>query len=182
MTGLAPDTAMRLAKDNPELRDDVGQLLSGIDDMCDAFRHLPLKDFPFFEKSASYFYDWVAHPDDDDYWAQLNIENRHDTIPIPACNVGGWYDIFLGGTIRNYLGMRERGASAEARNGQKLVIGPWHHTLPLNNIVGEANFGLASTPLAADMDGLHIRWFELLAQRKTKQPVRRATSSDFCDG
>ena len=106
MTGLAPDTAMRLAKEQPELRDEVGHLLSGIDDMCEAFRHLPLKDFPFLSKSAPYFYDWLAHPDDDDYWAQLNIENRHDTIPIPACNVGGWYDIFLGGTIRNYLGMR----------------------------------------------------------------------------
>ena len=160
MTGLAPDTAMRLAKDRPELRDDVGQLLSGIDDMCDAFRHLPLKDFPFFHQSASYFYDWVAHPDDDDYWAQINIENRHDTIPVPACNVGGWYDIFLGGTIRNYLGMRERGATPPARDGQKLVIGPWHHTLPLNNVVGEANFGLSTTQLAAGLDGLHLRWFD----------------------
>ncbi len=96
MTGLAPDTAMRLARQNPELRDDVGRLLTGIDDMCVAFRHLPLKDFPFFSKAAPYFYDWVAHPDDDDYWARLNIENRHDSITVPACNVGGWYDIFFG--------------------------------------------------------------------------------------
>jgi putative CocE/NonD family hydrolase len=79
---------------------------------------------------------------------------------VPACNVGGWYDIFLGGTIRNYLGMRENGGSPNARQGQKLILGPWHHTLPLNNLVGEVNYGLSSTAVGADLDGMHIRWFD----------------------
>jgi hypothetical protein len=72
-----------------------------VDGMCQWFRHLPLKDFPFFQDAAPYFYDWLAHPDDDDYWAQWNIEKHYHKIRIPACNLGGWYDIFLGGTIRN---------------------------------------------------------------------------------
>lgn len=160
MAFLAPDTAMRLAKSKPELGDTLGELLRGIDDMCYWFRHLPLKNFPLFGEAASYFYDWVAHPDDDEYWAQWNIEARHAAVPVPACNVGGWYDIFLGGTIRNYLGMRERGATPEARQGQKLIIGPWHHTLPLNNVVGEVNYGLSTTALSVDLDGLHLKWFD----------------------
>jgi len=160
MTGLAPDTAMRMSKAGTAPKEDVGRLLAGIDDMCTAFDHLPLEEFPLLRDSAPYFYDWLAHPEDDDYWRELNIESRHDTVSVPACNVGGWYDIFLGGTIRNYTGMRDRGATQEARAGQKLVIGPWHHTVPLTNIVGEANFGLSSTALAADLDGLHIRWFD----------------------
>jgi putative CocE/NonD family hydrolase len=160
MTFLAPDTYLRLAKRKPALADQLGTLLQGVDDMCQWFRHLPLKDFPLFGEAASYFYDWVAHPDDDDYWAQWNIEARHNTISIPACNVGGWYDIFLGGTIRNYLGMHERGASQGARQGQKLIIGPWHHTLPPSNMVGEVNYGLASAALSVDLDSLQLRWFD----------------------
>lgn len=160
MTGLAPDTYQRLAKTQPEAADHMGNMLSGIDDMCRWFRHLPVKDFPLFGQAAGYFYDWVAHPDDDAYWAAWNIEAQHSAVTVPACNVGGWYDIFLGGTIRNYLGMREQGGSQDARRGQKLILGPWHHTLPLNNLVGEVNYGLSSTSLAVDLDGLHIKWFD----------------------
>ena len=98
-------------------------MLAGIDDMCHWFRHMPLKDFPLFGKAAGYFYDWLAHPDDDEYWAAWNIEAQHHAVTVPACNVGGWYDIFLGGTIRNYLGMRERGGSPDARQGQEAYPG-----------------------------------------------------------
>lgn len=160
MTFLAPDTFQRLMKTKPELGEKLGKMLQGVDDMCQWFRSVPLKDFPLFGEAAPYFYDWLAHPDEDDYWAQWNIEARHHTIRVPACNVGGWYDIFLGGTIRNFLGMRECGATPEARQGQKLILGPWFHTLPLNNIAGEVNHGLSTTSLAMDMDGLHLRWFD----------------------
>lgn len=160
MIALAPDTYMRLMKTKPELGEGLGRLLKGIDNMCQWFEHLPLKEFPLFGEAAKYFYDWVAHPDDDEYWARWNIEARHSLISVPACNVGGWYDIFLGGTIRNYLGMRERSATSEARQGQKLILGPWHHTLPLNNVVGEVDYGLSSTALAVDLDGLHLKWFD----------------------
>ena len=54
--------------------------MQGIDDMCQWFRHLPLTDFPFFQEAAPYFYDWVAHPDDDDYWAQWNIEAHYHAV------------------------------------------------------------------------------------------------------
>ncbi len=160
MISLASDTYQRLAQTMPEAAEDMGKMVAGIDDMCHWFRHLPLKDFPLFGQAAGYFYDWLAHPDDDEYWAAWNIEAQHQAVTVPACNVGGWYDIFLGGTIRNYLGMRERGGSADARQGQKLIVGPWHHTLPLNNVVGEVNYGLASTSLAVDLDGLHLKWFD----------------------
>jgi uncharacterized protein len=160
MTFLAPDTFQRLMKTKPELGEKLGKMLQGVDDMCQWFRSMPLKDFPLFGEAAPYFYDWLAHPDEDDYWAQWNVEARHHTIRVPACNVGGWYDIFLGGTIRNFLGMRECGATPEARQGQKLILGPWFHTLPLNNIAGEVNHGLSTTSLAMDMDGLHLRWFD----------------------
>jgi predicted acyl esterase len=50
---------------------------------------------------ADYFYDWLAHPDDDAYWHHLSIEAAHSHMTVPALHIGGWYDIFLGGTLRN---------------------------------------------------------------------------------
>ena len=75
--------------------------------------------------------------------------------------MGGWYDIFLGGTIRNYLGMRDHGPTEAIRRGQKLIIGPWlHGSSPGPGITGEHYFGLMSDPTVMDLDGLHFRWFD----------------------
>jgi putative CocE/NonD family hydrolase len=157
---LAPDTYMRLMKTKPELGGKFSRMIGEIDQLHQLFQHLPLKDFPFLDDAAPYFSDWLAHPDDDDYWARWNIEAQHESVRVPACNVGGWHDIFLGGTIRNYLGMQKRGGTPEAREGQKLVIGPWYHTLPLGNVVGDADYGFLSHAFVADLDGLHIKWFD----------------------
>src|SRR5260370_420977 len=119
------------------------KLAQAVDAMESAFSFLPLKEFPHLKDGlADYFYDWLAHPDYDDYWKHLSIEEYHARITVPALNIGGWYDIFLGGTIRNYLGMREQGATQEARRGQKLLIGPWQHGASRGpGIAGDHYFG-----------------------------------------
>ena len=78
------------------------------------------------------------------------------------------------------MGMRERGGTPQARQGQKLVIGPWCHTLPLGNVVGDVDFGFASHGLVADLDGLHIKWFDYWLKGKPnglldEPPVRLFT-------
>ena len=137
-------------------------LLETVDAMEPAFRVLPLKALPHLQDGlADYFYDWLAHPSYDDYWKQWCIEDSHHQISTPAYHIGGWYDIFLGGTIRNYLGMREHGATEDARRGQKLIIGPWQHGAARGpGIAGEHYFGLGSDPLSIDLDGMHFRWFD----------------------
>lgn len=137
-------------------------LLQAVDTMASAFTFLPLKDFPHLQDGmADYFYDWLAHPAYDDYWKQWCIEDSHAHISTPAYNIGGWYDIFLGGTIRNYLGMRDHGATEEIRRSQKLIIGPWlHGAAPGPGITGNHYFGLGSDPTVIDLDGIHLRWFD----------------------
>ena len=93
-----------------------GELIRVVDEMTEGFEFLPTKDFPGLDSGlAKYYYDWLAHPDFDDYWKKLCIEDHHSEIEVPAMHVGGWYDIFLGGTIRNYMGMKESGANETAR-------------------------------------------------------------------
>jgi len=137
------------------------KLIQAADSMEAAFSFLPLKELPHLKGGlASYFYDWLAHPDYDDYWRRICIEDHHLQIGVPALNIGGWYDIFLGGTIRNYLGMRKHGATEDAQRGQKLLIGPWQHSSRGTSLVGDHYFGLASDSLAIDLDGIHLRWFD----------------------
>jgi putative CocE/NonD family hydrolase len=137
------------------------KLIKAIDSMQDSFRESPVKEFPFLKGGlADYFYDWVAHPDYDDYWKELCIEDHHGDVTAPALNIGGWYDIFLGGTLRNYMGMSKNGGSEEARKGQKLIIGPWQHGARGTSLVGTHYFGLAADAGSLDLDGLHFKWYD----------------------
>ncbi|MGQ4809646.1 Cocaine esterase [Candidatus Entotheonellaceae bacterium PAL068K] len=133
--------------------------LADVNHMCTAFAHLPLKDYPTFQGVAPYYFDWLAHPDDDAYWQAWNIEARHSQIAVPALNIGGWYDIFLGGTLRNYLGMRANGGSPQAREGQRLLIGPWLHG-PMANVIGEIDFGVCASGDLIDVTGLQLHWLD----------------------
>ena len=146
-------------KNVPQEREQT--LIEAIDSMENSFRYSPLKGFPYLKDGlADYFYDWIAHPDYDEYWKKLSIEEHHSQITVPSLNIGGWYDIFLGGTIRNYLGMREKGATEEARSGQKLIIGPWQHASRGTSVVGSHYFGLAADAGSLDLDGIHFKWFD----------------------
>jgi hypothetical protein len=144
--------------------------------MRERMNFMPLKEFPMFRAGAPFFFDWLAHPAYDDYWRALSIEEHHAAINVPALNIGGWYDIFQGGTIRNYTGMRSRGGSDAARKGQRLIIGPWNHAVPFQNLVGAVDFGYRASPVSVDIDGTTLRFFDHWLKGKAgadeESPVR----------
>ncbi len=81
---------------------------------------LPLTSYPLFNipdssptmstnELAPYFLDWLAHPSYDEYWKRWAIEEHYPDINVPSLTVGAWYDIFLGGSLKNYVGTRARG-------------------------------------------------------------------------
>ena len=115
---LAPDTLNRRVQKSANAMNRVWEL--------------PLSDFSFFETGsvrdlAPYYFDWLQHSSYDDYWKQWSIHGRFGDIAVPCYHVGGWYDIFLNGTLRNYIGLKAHGATASVRQGQRLLIGPWYH-------------------------------------------------------
>ncbi len=113
---------------------------------------LPLTHYPAFNypalpagadataQLAPYYLDWLAHPDYDAYWKQWSIEERFSDIQVPALHIGGWYDIFLGGTLRNYMGIKAHGGTDAARKGQRLLIQIGGHA-GFGRHIGDVDFG-----------------------------------------
>jgi putative CocE/NonD family hydrolase len=159
MLSLALADLMRLRSDNPKADAELTALMSTIDTMRTRTDFLPLKEFPLFQQGAPYFFDWLDHPYYDDYWKNLSIEERHDKINVPALNIAGWYDIFQGGSIRNYSGMKTKGPNAAARS-QRLMAGPWYHSLPLSSLVGQVDMGFRASPVSVDLDGMQLDFFD----------------------
>ena len=151
----------KISRDRSLPEDTQGKLVAAIDGMDDALRFLPAKDFPHLKGGlAPFFYDWLSHPRLDEYWKRWRIEDHYSQMAIPALHVGGWHDIFLKGSLRNFQGMVEKGPTETVRGGQKLLVGPWHHTSPGPDVSGETYFGLMAADGAIDLQGLHLRWYD----------------------
>ncbi|HWK74475.1 MAG TPA: CocE/NonD family hydrolase [Povalibacter sp.] len=142
----------------------VSQSTGSAVDMMAAYRTLPIADAPAVAgHRAPHYHDWLAHPTRDAYWDGISFESAHDKIEVPMLSVGGWYDIFLRGTLQDDIAVRAKGQPL-ARAGKRLMIGPWIHGASSrnNSYMGPArpdavDFGVAAE---VDMQKVYLRWFD----------------------
>ncbi len=136
-----------------------GVLEKGIEEL-DSWRwQLPLYPDPLVVGLDDWYNDFLAHPDDGPFWWQWNIAQRHAQIDAPICHLGGWFDIFLNGTLKNYQGLRTGARTAAAQANQRLIVGPWIHG-PLGtakSLQGEVDFGAEAV---WDYNEMRLPWFE----------------------
>lgn len=139
---------------------------------------LPLKQFPVFnlgniaggaaltQSLAPYYLDWLAHPTYDAYWKQWAIDENYAQIQVPALTVAAWYDIFQGGSIRNYEGLRDRAGNEEARKQQRLLVTVGGHA-GVGQKIGAVDFG----PAAAEFNEgtITLDWYDFLFKGEENQ-------------
>lgn len=154
---LAMGEATRRLGAGEATADRLQALVEAYDAIDDHLLRLPLIDVPLAAELAPYYLEWLEHPTYDGYWSAIAPKERYAAVRAPTLNIGGWYDIFLGGTIANYTGMR-RHASGGARR-PRLVIGPWAHGAAFGSFA-ERSYGVASGYAAIDPTALHVRWFD----------------------
>lgn len=155
-SGLAQDTLNRSVRSHTNAMNGIWKL--------------PLTGYPLFElpqfssdsdelrSLAPYFIDWLAHPAYDDYWKRWSIEDHHADIAVPSLTVAAWYDIFLGGSLRNYIGLKLHGENEAARRGQRLLVTIGGHA-GSGRKVGELDFG----PEAQfNEDEITLAWYDYL--------------------
>ena len=124
--------------------------------------HLPLTEcHEVTGRNTAYWKDWINHPSYDDYWRSMKpIDEHYGEVDVPALSIGGWFDVFLQGGINNFVGAKKQGKSERARNGQKMLVGPWIHALGdrgTTSVTGDIDFG----PNALiDIRELEDRWHE----------------------
>ena len=106
---------------------EIGTAVGHVATLPQAFEVTPLHDHAWVLSRLPALADILAHPTRDAFWKDLSPLEAPERITVPALNIGGWYDLFLPNTLHTYRTLRERGGSAAARAGQRLVIGPWAH-------------------------------------------------------
>jgi uncharacterized protein len=113
-------------------------------------------------EAIPYFFDWMENDQPGPYWDRIDVTRHYGDIDLPVLHVSCWFDQFLVGTIRNFVGMRDRGASQHARDNQHLFIGPWGHYAPRTALLGTARIGDLDLGVSAvsDLDALLLNWFD----------------------
>jgi len=139
---------------------------------------LPLVSYPLLEAPsaagiAPYFPDWLAHPNYDNYWKQISIEDHYADIQVPIYGIGAWYDIFLGGTLKNYVRLKKEAGTEASRKGQRLEVTVGGHAGGGRKI-GAVDFG---EKLEANGDSRMLDWYDWLLKGEAngaekQKPVR----------
>ena len=123
-------------------------------------QQLPLSSYRTLDNSGvssltPYFQDWLKHENNDAYWRRWRVSDHYAGMNVKALHAGGWHDIFLKGTIGNYVGMR---ALSQARENQRLMLGPWAHAeTSSEGKIGDIVFGKAAV---VDLNEVALRWFD----------------------
>jgi putative CocE/NonD family hydrolase len=134
----------------------MNQIIQTIDGMSQgkSFSYLPLKRMPLIGQDGltTCLADWVGHPLYDEYWQELDCP--HQDVTIPVMHIGGWYDLFIAQTLRDYTGILGQG-----NTNQKLLIGPWVHGSYAGQ-AGEVDFGVQGSDLFLASDEMQLNWFD----------------------
>ncbi|HEX3250882.1 MAG TPA: CocE/NonD family hydrolase [Pyrinomonadaceae bacterium] len=146
---LATDTLRRQAEKAQAPREWTSQL---------PLEAYPILKTPELSTLAPYFKDWLAHESDDAYWRKWKVSDHYSEMTVLGLHGAGWHDLFLKGSIKNYVGLHEHAATPDARAGQRLIIGPWAHapTSPEGKI-GDVVFGKTAV---LDMTATALKWFD----------------------
>ncbi len=121
-----------------------------------ALWHLPfLKIQNVLGRDAFFYKNWIDHPNYDDYWKELSVEEHYEKINVPVHTFGGWYDILVQGTINGYIGMSTRAKTAAAREGSRMIVGAWGHGPSRKH--GDLDFGEYAN---VNLSSVELRWFD----------------------
>ena len=88
------------------------------------------------------------------------MEEHYPEIEVASYSMAGWFDVFLQGSLNNFMGITRHGKTAEARRNQKIIVGPWIHGLGVqgtSSVTGDIDFGPNSL---IDLRDEQTRWFD----------------------
>jgi len=111
------------------LREKVAHRFSGGEKrrLLAAFAHLPLfeADTVAAGEPIPFYRDILTHGQPDGaFWTERDHRHAVAQVAAPVHLIGGWYDYYLRGLLRDYAVLKAAGRQP------RLTIGPWHHAHP----------------------------------------------------
>jgi putative CocE/NonD family hydrolase len=152
------DYIARTSPDGDEARKRAEAVLDEWDRLDqDGYWDLPVHDIAVLRRHAVPDLGSIRVLDNPEIAGWCRVAGGYERVAVPAFHLGGWYDIFLQGTLDNYQAM------AALRHDSRLIIGPWTHPTYADP-VGEQLFGVRAgkegIPVHpyGDVNDLQLAW------------------------
>lgn len=120
---------------------------------------LPTAEVSVLAGYGKWWSDWMAHPTHDEFWDAFDLTPDLAKVDVPALHIGGWYDLYIGQTVRDFTAARREMSSAEARAEQRLIIGPWDHQAT-SGVYPDRSFGPMAAAAVLSLAKLHVKFFD----------------------
>lgn len=157
--GMSPDMRLRSGADGVKSKAEASKLWK--EGEGDRLLHfLPWLDLPknVFEDEKDAVDAWLRAPHLDPW----QFVEKCPEVSVPNLDIVGWFDHCNDG-IEIHRAMRRVGKTEAARNGQRLIIGPWSHTGHGKSKVGDVDFGKSAS---LDVVQTEIRYFDYWLKSK----------------
>ena len=99
----------------------------------------------------------------DDYWRATALDEDFGRIDVPALHLGGWYDIFVTGTLANFRGPRADGRARRSSSSALGSTGP-----------GARSADAGATRARPPSNDWQLRFFDEVAEGRASWRVRLA--------
>ena len=109
--------------------------------------HQPLREIELLQRYFPSWEEWLNHPTRDEWW---RARDHRPGPSLPVFCVGGWYDIFLRGTLNTW-------AALSGGPRSRLLIGPWGHN-GRTSALGELKFGPEALSGRVDLTGQELEF------------------------
>ena len=130
--------------------------MAAVDDPEATMAHRPLLELPGLSlpEVAPWWAEWLEHDRRDAYWEDIELSRDYDDFEVPILHVGGWFDLFSLGTVRNFVGLQQAGKAP-----QRMWMGPWSHG-SYERYHGEVDFGATGPLLFSGLPEAYEAFFD----------------------
>src|SRR5215203_1925274 len=162
----------KYAGETEKIGEKLPHLISTIDELLagGGYEALPLKSLPNPDELAPFVEGGFGRGVDDEAWDYLNIDGKYEVVDIPTLHIGGWYDCFVGETLKQYEVMKKLSDERDTRP-PRLLAGPWTHD-NFESTLGDLDFGIGSSDAfldyMGDLTNAHLRWFDATLKGEEK--------------
>ncbi|MBL8269650.1 CocE/NonD family hydrolase, partial [Steroidobacter sp.] len=107
--------------------------------------------------SSKWWEEWMDHPNFDDFWRASSYQHAWPQMQVAALNITGWWDMNFPGAPLNFGGLRRYGTTAQIRDSQQLIIGPWTHSVNRKRALDGIDFGAQAV---VNLDDYRVRFHD----------------------
>jgi putative CocE/NonD family hydrolase len=134
----------------------LAERIDAIDEGVDLFKRVPLTTIPLLRSLPRQWADILGNRENPEFFADSRFAiDEAGRVRVPVLHIGGFFDPFAANTTRQFRLASQHAANPDARQGQRLIMGPWPH-----DTTTDGTAGVSFPDARMDRAALSLAWVD----------------------